>query len=103
MASPTPPRRRWFQFGIGRMLVSIAILCAGLALVTQRAEYPAAGIPIVLCGAAVAGSGLFLPFKRPILGAFLGVAMILLIALEENIRDSDDLLYWLRQVRPWWF
>jgi hypothetical protein len=98
----TPTRRRWFQFGISRLLVSVAVFCAGLALVTQRPDYPAAGIPIVLCGAAVAGSGLFLPFKRPFLGAFFGVAVILLIQVEENIRNSDDLLYWLRQVREHW-
>jgi hypothetical protein len=50
---------------------------------------------MVFCGAAIAGSGLLLPFRRPILGASLGIAAILLIIVAANIRDPDDLIYWL--------
>jgi hypothetical protein len=87
-------RRRWFQYGLGKLLISTGIVAVGFALIVQRVESPLGGL-MVFCGAAIAGSGLLLPFRRPILGASLGIAAILLIIVAANISDPDDLIYWL--------
>jgi hypothetical protein len=94
MSTTPSTRRRWFQYGLGKLLISTAIVAVGFALIVQRVEFPL-GVLMVFCGAAIAGSGLLMPFRRPILGASLGIAAMLLIIVVAILRNPDDFIYWL--------
>jgi hypothetical protein len=59
MSHSSPTRRRWFQFGLGTMLVAAAVVASSIA-VAQKI-HPAFG---VVCGALFAGFAILLSDAR---------------------------------------
>jgi hypothetical protein len=79
---PTPPRRRWFQFGLRELLWSVTLMALGTGLIVQAFDLPSQLTLIaLLIGGAIIGAGVLLPIRRPGLGAILGFVVMIFVIL----------------------
>src|SRR5260221_11243567 len=95
-AVPVDYNVEMLQFSLKRMFVSISLIAVGAGMLAcllfERAGgalFPIGQIfAMWFSSGALIGAGLFTPFKRPIVGAFIGlIAMTLLLIFGQQVRE----------------
>ena len=77
---------RQFQFSLRRFFATVTLIAIGVGLLGYLfSDADPSGIALIACwllGGISLGAGIFNPFKKPVLGAFLGGLIQVVIACK---------------------